>query len=915
MSSRSTRSKLKIAFFVTLIILVIAVPSYLYVDSLVPKPAKFEVSGLVFDQTWVQVGTPVEISVDLTNIGDKSGNHSVTLTINDEAIVTKSVQLSAKETTTLFFTATELSVGNHTVVIGSQTGTIKVTSEAPTRQAELQLANLGISRAKAGIGDPVTVSATATNIGDVSGEFSLELLVNDQTRETKLLQLDAGETTTVQFDVVESAEGDYVVKLGTLTVSFTVTSDAQPIKPAEFQVTELTINPSSVLADELVEISVKVTNIGEESGSYTVELTVDDVVKDERTVTLAGGATEVVEFEVAETNAGTHNVEVSTLSGAFTVTSSAAASKDIKIRSLSVSPYEVSDGDTVTIRAKADNLANEQGTLQARVLLDGVVKVTEPFVLDAGATDVPIELSLTAEYVATTGKADGFRVEVVNLGNQTNTLSGYFQVVPDGFHSLSVSANGIGMKFTINGEEKSAPYLELLPEGTYVVEAPDGYEGGGTWWNWTNWIDGPTDRVRTIDLTSRVSLTANYMNAKSCPSLYVWNGKEYWYTAELSDGTGYLGIFDYFREDGSLAFLYSVPWDYTKLNSSRLEPKDGYYDMTITQKWDEVTYVDSATLVVVEHPSDVDVFSTKATYLYNLTEQGTIYTVSKNPQAPVSCVNATGHDVLSLLSERDGISTNGNEFTWDTLELDLGDLSDAQEIKLIVAGTIIYSTGEEQGAWAGQFYDQPGEQPFPPPYMEVKDVEGNWVPVADNVQFPLLDVTPDCFVVNLTGVFLTEDYSLRINTFFNTEFDYIAVDTTPQQDITVREVTVSFANLTQVFTTNSTSSGNFTRYGDVTELMTTTDDKSVIMRQGDEITILFPEDSVSVAEGMERDYFLVASVWFKVDGLFYVSFTVDPMPFHDMSCFPYDLETESYPYDQSHLDYLEEYNTRVIAAP
>jgi hypothetical protein len=465
------------------------------------------------------------------------------------------------------------------------------------------------------------------------------------------------------------------------------------------------------------------------------------------------------------------------------------------------------------------------------------------------------------------------------------------------------------MEFTINGEIKTSPYLELLPEGSYIIEVPDGYEGGGTWWNWTRWIDGPDSRIRTINLNSRISLTANYLNCKSCPSLYVWDGADYVYTAEISDGTGYLGIFDYFREDGSLAFLYSVPWDYTKLNANRIQPKDGYYDMTLTQNWDEIAYVDSVSLWIVEHSDDVDVYSTKATYLYELDEQGIIHTVDKKPNNPVSCINSTGHDLLPLILERDGITTQGNEFTWDTLELDLGDLSYAEEIKLVVAGTIIYSSGEDQGEWAGQFYNRPGEKPFPPPYMEVKDSEGNWVPVPENKQFPLLDVTPDCFVVNLTGLFLTDNYLIRIHTFFNTQIDYIGVDTTVQKDLIIREVPVAFASLSQSFKTNSTSSGAFTRYGEVTDLVLTPNDEFVIIRQGDQINILFPEETGIVDEGMERDYFVVASVWFKVDGLFYVDFTVDPLPFHDMTCFPYSASEE---YPDGHQSYLEEYNTRII---
>ena len=913
MGSRSARNKLKMVFFVNLIIVAVAVPSYFYTRSLIPEPASFQVADLILDQTWVQVGEPVQISVNVTNVGDKTGNHSVTLTIDDAPIATKTVQLSGAESAILDFTATIMTEGNHTVKIGSLTGSFQVTAEAPTKPAELQLTNLRSNRAEAEVGETITVSVLATNIGDVAGDFSLDLFINNEKRETKSIPLDGGETTTVQFEIVEEAEGTYEVKIGDETTSFRITSEAQPVKPAKFQVTELVINPSLVLADEIVGISVKVTNVGEASDIYTVDLKIDDVVRETRDVTLSGGATEVVVFEVTETSAGAHTVEIDGLSGSFTVESSAPASEDIKIHSIKVAPYEVWDGDTVTISAKADNLANEPGTLQVRVMIKDEVEATEMFQLDAAATDVPIEISITAEYTEDGEKSDGYSVKLVNLGNQTNTLSGYFLVVPKGFHTLSVSGNAIGMEFTINGETYPAPYSALLPEGTYTITVPDGFAGGGTFWNWTNWIDGSTSLTRSIQLDRRMSLIANYMNSKSCPSLYVWNGTEYLYTGEISDGTGYLGIFDYFREDGSLSFLYSVPWDYIKLNASRLEPRDSYYDMTITQKWDEIAYVDSATLAIVEHSPDVDVYSTKATYVYEPEGQGIIYTVSKNPDRPVSCVTGEGEDVLALVSERDGITTTGNEFHWDTLELDLGDLSDAEEIKLIVTGSIIYSTGEEQGEWAWQFYDQPGEQPFPPPYMEVKDADGNWVPVADNRQFPLLDVTPDCFVVNLTGVFLTDDYSLRIHTFFNTRFDYIGVDTTSQQDVMIREVTVSSATLTQAFTTNSTSTGNFTRYGDVTELMEDADDMYVITRQGDEITILFSADLDPVPENMERDYFLFASVWFKVDGLPYVQFTVDPLPFHAMSCFPYP-PTESYPYE-SHSSYLSEHNTRTITIP
>jgi len=315
------------------------------------------------------------------------------------------------------------------------------------------------------------------------------------------------------------------------------------------------INPSSVLADEIVDISVKVTNVGEESGSYTVNLKIDDVIIETRDVTLSGGATEVVTFEVTETNPGTHTVEIDGQSGSFTVEAPVSASEDIQVYSLFVKPYEVWEGETVTLIAKADNLADEPGTLQVRFMVKDEVAATKVFQLDAGETEVPIEFSVTA------GAPDGYPVKLINLGNQNNTLSGYFQVVEDGFHTLIVSANYQGMKFTLDGVEHGAPHIELLEVGTYTLVISDGYEYGGTFWNFTNWEDGSTSLTRTVSLTERKSVTANYMNTKSCPSLYVWDGKKYLYTAEISDATGYLGIFDYFREKESLSSLYSVPWN------------------------------------------------------------------------------------------------------------------------------------------------------------------------------------------------------------------------------------------------------------------------------------------------------------------------------------------------------------------
>ena len=672
-------------------------------------------------------------------------------------------------------------------------------------------------------------------------------------------------------------------------------------KPAEFTVTDLTIQPFEAGLGEPILVSVNVTNVGEEEGSYSANLTINNVLKENRIILLSGGNSSIVEFIDIENAEGNYFVEIDGLNGTFTITSVPPPST-LRISELTHSPQEAWVNETITISVKVSNVGAEAIGYSLPFRVNDVVRGVKAIQLSAGETQT-VNCTVTESSEGTYS---------TNVGG----LQGSFKIVPTGYHTLTVllSGSSYSMSFTLDGVTYSTPYSELLDVGIYTVAVQVTVAVKEAVYQFAYWSDGDTSATKKVNLQSRVVLVARYQlisGHPSCPSLYIWNGTDYVYRTEVSSGTGYLGILDYFQ-NYTPVFAYSYPWSYLKLDKNQLQPKNGYYDMTLTQMWDEIFYIDAVHLVVVDHAPNVDVFSTKGTYVYNLDGQGTIYTVSKNPSLPISAVNGEGRNVLPQISKLDGVYTTGHEFQWDTLQLNLGDLSSAKEIKLVVAGAIVYSSGQVQGEWASQFVNQSGVKPFPPPYMEVKDSNGNWVRVPESRQFPLVEVTPESFVVNLTGLFPTNDYSLRINTFFDTRFDYIGVDTTPQQDVIIQTINSAIADFTQVFKTDSTSSGNFTRYGDVTELVRDADDEFVIGRQGDRAALKFNATELEpVPAGMERDYFVFVSCWFKVNGLPYLPFTVDLLPFHAMSCFPYDPATESYPY-AAHLSYLSEYNTRAI---
>lgn len=110
-----------------------------------------------------------------------------------------------------------------------------------------------------------------------------------------------------------------------------------------------------------------------------------------------------------------------------------------------------------------------------------------------------------------------------------------------------------------------------------------------------------------------------------------------------------------------------------------------------------------------------------------------------------------------------------------------------------------------------------------------------------------------------------------------------------------------------------TMQGAYTRYGEVTPLLDEPDDCYVIMGPGEEITLRFAADGLPpVAAGYERSFILKTDSYCKDMDLYTVHpETVEPLPYHDMSQYPYGPE-EGYPQDEKHQQYHQKFNTRHI---
>jgi len=218
------------------------------------------------------------------------------------------------------------------------------------------------------------------------------------------------------------------------------------------------------------------------------------------------------------------------------------------------------------------------------------------------------------------------------------------------------------------------------------------------------------------------------------------------------------------------------------------------------------------------------------------------------------------------------------------------------------------------------------------PYVEAQKPDGSWQRITGEAGFPAgLERT---IVVDLTGKLPAGAHLIRLISNLEIYWDQVLVDQSDHADARTTEVPLSNATLhfrgypRQVegaspgdldYDYNRVSltgpfqhqRGNYTRYGDVTQLLKGVDDRYVIFGSGEEIAAEFDASALSaLPAGWKRDYFFYANGFVKdMDWWDASPFTVAQMPFHGMSKYPYP-ENESFPDDAGALSYQLNWNDR-----
>ncbi len=414
----------------------------------------------------------------------------------------------------------------------------------------------------------------------------------------------------------------------------------------------------------------------------------------------------------------------------------------------------------------------------------------------------------------------------------------------------------------------------------------------------------------------------------SCPMIWAWTGEKFQFVTDV------LGVAPLGAMSGDGKYFPTDHREYIQIPGEALKNVDGRYEVRIDEELSEVSYLDQVKLMAVDHPAAEEIF-TNEKWKSPPFPEFRLFGVTRRID-PVSAREDDGRDVREALKKIDGTYPRGFRHNLIgvadrhalTLDFGGGAAKDNKSV-LVLNGWVDWADGSTFLAQA-----QEGGGGLTPPYLQVKDARGEWKTVIEDMGMP--SGKPKSMAVDLTGKFLSASREVRIVTNMCVYWDEIFLSdgasaartrltTVPVAAAEVRFRGFSDSSIdperrrpetfyyerTKTLSYWNPTPGLYTRYGDVTELMPAADDRFVIMGAGDELRLRYAADALPpVAKGWKRDFILKVDGWAKDrDANTAHSQSVEPLPFHGMSRYPYPA-SERYPDDAAHREYRRTYNTR-----
>lgn len=390
----------------------------------------------------------------------------------------------------------------------------------------------------------------------------------------------------------------------------------------------------------------------------------------------------------------------------------------------------------------------------------------------------------------------------------------------------------------------------------------------------------------------------------SCPFLYGWDGEKFVMITDLLWNAP-LGL-----QIARGKVLPDRRWEYLILPGEKMQPKDGRYEIQITEELWEAAYFDEVRLIAVDHPAEIEVFTNEKVGPPDIASPR-IFTASKKLY-PVKAMDSAGRDWTEAIKKKDsiyayGFSRNFCQGLVDKhyLEFDFGSLPEHQTAQLILTGWL-FPTDTSLNIGLD---DNPDLSPPEPPSLWLSHQGDEFRCIRPFMGFP--GGKPKPIVIDLNQELQAGLTRLRIETSAQLHWDeaFLVLDEAQpelrEQPLSLQQADLHYRGFSTLKPRTSeqphwydyqqldpTASwpfmdGFFTTYGDVRELLQQDDNRLVVMGSGDEMTLIFASPENTLPPGWKRDFILYSTGWDKDADLNTLEGQSSlPLPFKEMRAYP-----------------------------
>ena len=390
----------------------------------------------------------------------------------------------------------------------------------------------------------------------------------------------------------------------------------------------------------------------------------------------------------------------------------------------------------------------------------------------------------------------------------------------------------------------------------------------------------------------------------SCPFVYGWNGDKFVLITDLLWNAP-LGL-----QTARGEIMPDRRWEYLLLPGELVQPRDGYYELRITEELWEIAYFDHVQLTAVDHPPRSRVFSNEKVGPPAIAKH-TLFGVTESIY-PIAAKDQRQRNVLAGLQSLDRNYVQAFERLIcqglaepHFIELDFGRLDTERDVRLFLTGWM-HPTDTSLNIGISQ---NPERSPPEPPSLWVVDENGHWVCAQPMMGFP--GGKPKSIVVDLNEVFRSDDHRLRIGSSQQIYWDeaFIAYDTPnafqEEQALELHSAQLHYRGFGKLYKQGQQYphwyaydevsqeskwpllAGPFTRYGDVQTTLAEDDDRLVVMTAGDEIVLRFKIVGPAPPPGWTRDFVLHSTGWDKDADLNTIAGQSSlPLPFAAQESYP-----------------------------